>query len=80
MTNDGVVESSLAEARCAAAVPSLPAISALLSTMTSAWRRFADHAAATAYLATTDQALADGLPFFEGERTYSGATTVFLAR
>jgi SAM-dependent methyltransferase len=41
---------------------------------------FADHAAATAYLATTDQALAAGLPFFEGERTYSGATTVFLAR
>ena len=41
---------------------------------------FADHAAAAAYLATTDQALADGLPPFDGERTYAGATTVFLAR
>jgi SAM-dependent methyltransferase len=41
---------------------------------------FADHATAAAYLATTDPALADGLPFFEGERTYSGATTVFQAR
>ena len=28
----------------------------------------------------TDQALSDGLPYFEGGRTYSGATTVFLAR
>lgn len=41
---------------------------------------FADHAAATAYLATTDQALADGLPPFQGARTYAGATTVFLGR
>ena len=41
---------------------------------------FADHAAAAAYLATTDQALADALPPFDGPRTYSGATTVFLAR
>lgn len=44
------------------------------------WAVFADHAAAAAYLATTDQALADALPHFDGERTYAGATTVFLAR
>ena len=41
---------------------------------------FEDHAAAAAYLATTDQALADALPRFDGPRTYAGATTVFLAR
>lgn len=41
---------------------------------------FADHAAAAAYLATTDQALADALPHFDGARTYAGATTVFLSR
>ena len=41
---------------------------------------FADHAAAAAYLATTDQVLADALPHFDGERTYAGATTVFLSR
>lgn len=41
---------------------------------------FPDHAAAAAYLATTDPALAAGLPHFEGERTYTGATTVFRAR
>ena len=41
---------------------------------------FEDHAAAAAYLATTDQALADALPHFDGPRTYAGATTVFLAR
>jgi SAM-dependent methyltransferase len=41
---------------------------------------FEDHAAAAAYLATTDQALAAALPHFDGPRTYAGATTVFLAR
>jgi ubiquinone/menaquinone biosynthesis C-methylase UbiE len=41
---------------------------------------FADHAAAASYLATTDQALADALPHFDGGRTYAGATTVFLSR
>jgi hypothetical protein len=41
---------------------------------------FEGHAAAAAYLATTDQALAAALPHFDGPRTYSGATTVFLAR
>ena len=41
---------------------------------------FPDRAAAAAYLATTDPALAAALPHFEGERTYAGATTVFLAR
>jgi SAM-dependent methyltransferase len=41
---------------------------------------FPDHAAAAAYLATTDSSLASALPHFEGERTYNGATTVFLAR
>jgi len=40
---------------------------------------FPDHAAAVAYLATTDRALAAGLPPFEGPREYAGATTVFLA-
>ena len=41
---------------------------------------FDDHAAAAAYLASFDAELAAGLPFFEGPRTYAGATTVFLAR
>ena len=41
---------------------------------------FPDHAAAVAYLATTDEGLAAGLPPFEGSREYAGATTVFLAR
>ena len=41
---------------------------------------FPDHAAAVAYLATTDEGLAAGLPPFEGPREYAGATTVFLAR
>lgn len=40
---------------------------------------FADHAAATAYLTTFDQALATRLPTFEGSRSYAGATTVFVA-
>jgi hypothetical protein len=41
---------------------------------------FADHAAAAAYLATTDAQLAAALPPFDGPRTVAGATTVFLAR
>ena len=41
---------------------------------------FPDHAAAVAYLATTDEGLAAGLPPFAGPREYAGATTVFLAR
>jgi ubiquinone/menaquinone biosynthesis C-methylase UbiE len=41
---------------------------------------FPDHAAAAAYLRTFDPRLADGLPVFDGSRTYAGATTVFLAR
>jgi SAM-dependent methyltransferase len=41
---------------------------------------FEDHAAAAAYLGTTDETLAAALPHFEGARTYAGATTVFLAR
>ena len=41
---------------------------------------FRDHAAAVAYLATIDDLLAAGLPFFDGPREYAGATTVFLAR
>ena len=41
---------------------------------------FPDHAAAVAYLATIDDALAAGLPYFDGPREYAGATTVFLAR
>lgn len=40
---------------------------------------FADHAAARAYLNTFAPALAEALPPFEGERTYAGATTVFVA-
>lgn len=42
--------------------------------------RFADHAAAQAYLATFSPELAEGLPVFEGERDYAGASTVFTAR
>lgn len=41
---------------------------------------FTDHAAAQAYLATFSPELADGLPPFEGEREYVGASTVFVAR
>jgi ubiquinone/menaquinone biosynthesis C-methylase UbiE len=41
---------------------------------------FPDHGAAVAYLATTDDSLAAGLPYFDGPRDYAGATTVFLAR
>ena len=41
---------------------------------------FADHAAAHAYLCTVQPALADALPPFGGERTYCGASTVFVAR
>jgi ubiquinone/menaquinone biosynthesis C-methylase UbiE len=41
---------------------------------------FRDHAAAVAYLASTDESLATGLPFFDGPREYDGATAVFLAR
>ena len=41
---------------------------------------FPDHDAAVAYLATTDDSLAAGLPYFDGSREYAGATTVFLAR
>ena len=41
---------------------------------------FPDHAAAVAYLATVDDAMAAGLPYFDGPREYAGATTVFLAR
>jgi SAM-dependent methyltransferase len=41
---------------------------------------FADHAAAAAYLATTDAQLAADLPPFDGSRIFAGATTVFLAR
>lgn len=41
---------------------------------------FADHAAATAYLATFDERLASTLPTFDGSRDYAGATSVFLAK
>jgi ubiquinone/menaquinone biosynthesis C-methylase UbiE len=41
---------------------------------------FADHAAAASYLASFDAALAAALPWFEGPRTYAGATTVFTVR
>lgn len=40
---------------------------------------FPDHAAAKVYLATLDAELADGLPWFDGERRDAGASTVFLA-
>jgi len=41
---------------------------------------FDDHAAAASYLASFDEGLAAALPWFEGPRTYAGATTVFTAR
>ncbi len=41
---------------------------------------FDDHAAAASYLASFDDGLAADLPWFEGPRTYAGATTVFIAR
>ncbi len=41
---------------------------------------FEDHAAAVAYLESSEAGLGQGLPFFEGPRTYAGATTVFCAR
>ena len=41
---------------------------------------FDDHDAAASYLASFDEELAAGLPYFDGPRTYAGATTVFLAR
>jgi hypothetical protein len=41
---------------------------------------FPDHASASAYLATFDEALAASLPRFDGERQYAGATSVFVAR
>ena len=41
---------------------------------------FTDHDSAKSYLATIDADLAEHLPFFEGERTYRGASTVFVAR
>lgn len=40
---------------------------------------FDSHADARAYLATFDEQLAAGLPFFEGPREYAGATSVFCA-
>ena len=41
---------------------------------------FADHAAASAYLASFDAGLAAALPWFEGARHYAGHVTVFTAR
>ena len=40
---------------------------------------FADHAAASAYLATFSPELAQSLPHFEGPRTYAGHTAVLSA-
>jgi len=40
---------------------------------------FDSHADACAYLATFDERLAAGLPFFDGPRDYAGATSVFCA-
>ena len=39
---------------------------------------FADHAAASAYLATFSPELARSLPHFEGPRTYAGHTAVLI--
>jgi SAM-dependent methyltransferase len=44
------------------------------------WASLPDHAAAAAYLATFDSALARALPPFTGARRYDGFTTVFTAR
>lgn len=41
---------------------------------------FPDHAAARAYLDTLPTAQGDDLPYFDGERTYVGSSTVFVAR
>ena len=41
---------------------------------------FADHAAAVAYLASSDEGLGSGLPWFEGSREDSGHVTVFVAQ
>lgn len=41
---------------------------------------FADHAAASAYLASFSPRLAEALPHFEGPRTYAGHTAVLSAR
>lgn len=44
------------------------------------WATFPDHAAAAAYLASFDPALARALPPFTGARRYDGFTSVFTAR
>ena len=40
---------------------------------------FPDHAAAVAYLESSDEGLGPGLPVFEGSREYAGHVTVFVA-
>ncbi|EWT01741.1 transcriptional regulator [Intrasporangium oryzae NRRL B-24470] len=41
---------------------------------------FPDHASAAGYLATFDTGLAAALPYFDGERTFAGHTSVLVAR